>query len=165
MISLKILHIKNFMSKLLIKDVFDHLYVSEAIITTFNTFQINGQTNKEFYRDDESKELPMADYSTWSKLRPFCLELIKGNKTPSFLKTIFLLPNTETEQLLNNHSIGLTTSDINGLFINIKYSDGQLTCITGTSIKLFTLDKSLEQAFDSYVKQFLSKNEIDFEEL
>lgn len=166
MFSLKINNVKNFMSKLLMSDVFDLLYISEATISTFNTFQISGQINKEYYTKEETESMNIGNYSNWGKLRPFCLELIKGNKTPSFLKIIFLLPDQDVEQLLNVNIINnISVNDINGLFINLKYANGVLTCITGTSLKIFTMDKSLEQAFDSHFQQFLQKNGIDFETL
>ena len=165
MIAVKINNIKDFMTKLLVKDTFDNLYVSEATISTYNTFQINGLINKNFYTSEEPESNDSAEYSLWKKLRPFCFELIKGSKTPSFLKIIFLLATEDITKLIEKNDLGFTLDDINGLVLNIKYSEGEITCITGSSIKLFTMDKSLEHAFDSYVKQFLSQNNIDFEEL
>jgi len=165
MIAVKINNIKDFMTKLLVKDTFDKLYVSEATITTYNTFQMNGLINKSFYTSEEPESNDSAEYSLWKKLRPFCFELIKGSKTPSFLKIIFLLATEDITKLIETNNLGFTLDDINGLVLNIKYSEGVITCITGSSIKLFTMDKSLEHAFDSFVKQFLSQNNIDFEEL
>ena len=37
--------------------------------------------------------------------------------------------------------------DIEGLYLNIRYDGKGLTCITGTSLKLFTLDRTLELAW------------------
>ena len=165
MIALKINNTKDFMTKLLVKDTFDNLYVSEATISTYNTFQINGLINKNFYTSEEPESNDSAEYSLWKKLRPFCFELIKGSKTPSFLKIIFLLATEDITTLIETNNLGFSLDDINGLVLNIKYAEGVITCITGSSIKLFTMDKSLEHAFDSYVKQFLSQNNIDFEEL
>ena len=165
MIAVKINNIKDFMTKLLVKDTFDNLYVSEATISTYNTFQINGLINKNFYTSEEPESNDSAEYSLWKKLRPFCFELIKGSKTPSFLKIIFLLATKDITTLIETNNLGFSLDDINGLVLNIKYAEGVITCITGSSIKLFTMDKSLEHAFDSYAKQFLSQNNIDFEEL
>ena len=165
MIAVKINNTKDFMTKLLVKDTFDNLYVSDATISTYNTFQINGLINKNFYTSEEPESNDSSEYSLWKKLRPFCFELIKGSKTPSFLKIIFLLSTEEISKLIEVNNLGFTLDDINGLVINVKYCEGVITCITGSSIKLFTMDKSLENAFDSYVKHFLSQNNIDFEEL
>ena len=165
MIAVKINNIKDFMTKLLVKDTFDNLYVSEATISTFVTFQMNGLINKNFYTSEEPEANDSAEYSLWKKLRPYCFELIKGSKTPSFLKIIFLLATEDIAKLIEVNDLGFSLDDINGLVINIKYSEGVITCITGSSIKLFTMDKSLENAFDTYVKHFLTQNNIDFEEL
>ena len=92
-----------------------------------------------------------------------CFGLIKGNKVPTSLKIIFLLSEGDTSQLSGQTDIN--PEDINGLFINIRYSDSGLTLVTGTSVRTFTLDKSLEHAFDSYVKVFLETSGINYEEI
>lgn len=165
MIALKITDVKTFMSKLLVKDTFDELYVPEATISTYNTFQINGQLNKNYYSPEELESIGNIEYSQWKALRPFCFELIKGGKTPIFLKIIYMLPELSILEIIKSHDLSFTLDDVNGLFLNIKFFEGTLTCITGSSMKLFTMDKSLDQAFDVFIKKFLSKNDIMFEEL
>ena len=49
MIALPIKHVKDFMNKLLLQDTFDRFLVSEASITTFTTFSIDGQLHADFY--------------------------------------------------------------------------------------------------------------------
>lgn len=151
MISIEISDIKSFMSKLLVKDTYDRLLVSEITLTTGNTYNISGKINRSFYTGEELEALPSQDYASWETFRPTCFSLIKGIKTPSFFKIIFLLPSDMVEELLGQNHLDYRLSDINGLFINLKYQDGRLTCVTGTSLSLFTLDKSLEQAFDNLV--------------
>lgn len=163
MISLKITDTKSFMSKLLIKECFDELLVPEATISTYNTFQINGQINRNFYTDEEFSELSDKEYSRWKTLRPFCFELIRGTKTPVFLKVIFSLPESETESLISSAGLNFRPDDIGGLFFNIKFSEGSVTCVTGTSLKVFTMDKSLDNAFDDYAKNYFKKIGIDIE--
>lgn len=165
MIALKISDIKNFMSKLLIKDTFDELYFTEATISTGNTFQINGLLNKNFYTSEELESIGNAEYSQWKSIRPFCFELIKGSKTPTFLKIIYMLPKKNAAEIIIANSLGFTLDDLNGLFLNVKFHEGTLTCITGSSMKLFTMDKSLDHAFDAYIRHFLTINEINFEEI
>ena len=46
-----------------------------------------------------------------------------------------------------------------------KLCKAGLTLVTGTSVRTFTLDKSLEHAFDSYVKVFLETSGINYEEI
>lgn len=165
MISLQIIDVKDFMSKLLISDTFNKFLLSEATITTGNTFTIDGHVNKDFYTPEELEDNNLADHtiSTWEMLKPFCFELIKGKKTPLSFKLVFLLSPTNVTKLLEQSGISLTPIDINGLFLNIKYINNTLHCITGTSIKLFTLDKSLETEWDNMIQKFFKANEIPFE--
>ena len=53
MIALQIKEIKSFMGKLLGTECFDSFLLEEAVITTYNTFRIDGRINREFYSDEE----------------------------------------------------------------------------------------------------------------
>ncbi len=165
MIALKINDVKHFMSQLLVKETFDIMNLSEATISTSNTFQISGEINREFYTDEELNLINNTTYSSWSSLKSICLGLIKGNKTPTYMKIVFLLPPTEVQKLIDMNRLDFSATDVNGLFLNIKYSENSLTIITGSSIRVFTLDKSLDTAFDKYCKQFLTLSNIDFDEI
>jgi predicted fused transcriptional regulator/phosphomethylpyrimidine kinase len=52
---------------------------------------------------------------------------------------------------------------VQGLYLNIRYNGETLTCITGTSFKTFTMDKTLEHAWDEMTENFFKKKGIDFE--
>ena len=41
------------MGKLLGTECFDSFLLEEAVITTYNTFRIDGRINREFYSDEE----------------------------------------------------------------------------------------------------------------
>lgn len=148
---IEIKDIRRFMSNLLVKNVYDKLLVSEITLTTGNTYTMNGQINAAFYTEDELSLLPSTKYATWEVFKPTCFSLIKGSKTPDFFKIIFLLPQDMVADLLEKNDLEFNINDIKALFINIKYQEGKLTCITGTSLSFFTLDKSLENAFDKFV--------------
>lgn len=105
MISLTIKDTKTFMSHLLIKDTFDNMLLSEAAIVTGNTYNINGSINRSFFSDDELASLASPSYSQWSKIKPVCFSLIKGNKVPTSLKIIFLLSEGDTSQLAGQTDI------------------------------------------------------------
>lgn len=164
MISLTITEVKKFMSHLLVHNTFDQLYLSEAEISTANLYTISGEVNRAYYSNEEYEELTDKKYSRWASIRPFCLELIKGSKTPTAMKIVFLLPDQSVSNLIEEAGLSYTAADINGLFLNIRYIDGTLSIITGTSVRVFTMDKSLDQAFDASVRRFLDKAGIPFEE-
>lgn len=156
MIAEQIKDVKKFMAKLLIDSTFDEFLVSNVSITTYNTFEIDGHIKKEFFTDEEFLELPDSHLSFWSKLRPFCYSLIKGNKTPVKFRMIFALNKTQIERLITANQLSVNADDVNELFLNIKYENSTLTYVTGTSLKIFTMDKSLETAFDTYISNFIS---------
>lgn len=150
---------KNFMQHLLLKSTFDAFSLIEGEITTYNTFKIDGYIHKSFFED-----APLAEYSQWADLKDFCFQIIRGKKTPLGFKFVLSLPREHFENFLSEHGItGINASDIQGMYINIRYSGNGLQCATGISFKSFVMDKTLDSIWDSYVKKFFLKHEIDFE--
>ena len=164
MISLQIKDVKAFMNKLLLQPVFDAFLVVEGSVVTYNTFHIDGHLQPDFYTKEEQEELGLSTrrFSRWQDLRPFCLELIKGKHTPLGFRFTFQLSPENTRKLLEQTESPFSLSDINGLILNIRYDNNGLFCTTGTSLSLFTLDKSLEQSWDQMVQKFLLRQEISF---
>lgn len=156
MIAEQIKEVKTFMSKLLIDNTFDKFLVADVSITTYNTFSIDGHINKDFF--DEEEFLALADHhlSYWETIRPICFSLIKGHKTPVRFKMIFALDREQIRKLIQTNQISMSEGDVNELFLNIKYENNTLTFVTGCSLKIFTMDKSLEKAFDQYISEFIS---------
>lgn len=167
MISLTLKDTKTFMSHLLIKDTFDTFLLSEATIKTSCSYSIDGQINRAFYSDEEWNNLKEEDksYTTWNSQKPFCFSLIKGSKVPSAMKIVMLLSKEKTADLLGSIESGLSIDNINGLFINIRYQEGHVSLITGTSINIFSLDKQLDATFDAYIRNFLINAGLDYEEV
>lgn len=164
MISLNVLDVKSFMSSILVHTVFDNFLLIDLDIATFNNFHISGFLNKTFYTEEEKEVIGEREYSKWGELKPIAFSLIRGNKTPLSFKFVFLLSQSNTEKIRTRSSINLTVEEMGGLFLNVKFENGILNIITGTSMKKFTLDKTLENEWDLDVKKFLSHYEIGFEE-
>lgn len=160
MISLELTEVKECMSKLLLSEVFDPFYFIEGDITTFSTFSIDGFLKKEFYNKED---VPSRDYALWKDVREFCFSLIKGKRTPLNFRFILGLSDSNVEKLLLGQGLDFKPEDVRGLYINLKYDGSKLHCITGTAMNLFTMDKSLEQAWDKMVQKFFTKQEIKFE--
>lgn len=167
MLSLTILKVKDFMSKLLINEIFDQFLLVEASITMLNQFIIDGHLHKEFYDNDapEQEELKERKYSLWKEVRPVCFNLIKGSKTPLQFKFVFQLSNANVSKLLTQGGIPLNETNINGLYLNIKFDGKNLSCTSATSVNVFTLDKTLDYEWDNCLKKFFVSNEIPFEEI
>ncbi len=161
MIALKILKQKNFMAKLLTTELFDNFLVEEVTIDTFNTFTIDGRINKEFFKNSEEPiEALNSEFSTWSRIRPIALSLIKGKQTPLGFKFILHLSETDKLTLLQDADMDISPDQIS-LGINLRFSQGEVIITTGVSYNIFTLDKSAEKAWDEYIPSFLESNGIE----
>ena len=143
------------MSRLLMKSDFDRYLLREAQIVTFVTFTIDGKMQKNFYSNEEYKDMGKPELAMWQKVRPICFEMIKGSRTPVRFKIVLKLNEEEMQKLIEENELSYTLSDVGGLYLNLVYENGDLNCITGTSMNLFTLDKSLEQLWDATVKKNL----------
>ncbi len=164
MISLQIQDVKDFMNHLLLKSTFDPFLVVEGTVTTYNTFHMNGRLKPEYYSSEEQEALGLSErrFSLWQELRPFCLELIKGKRTPLGFRFTFQLSPENTRKLLAQSGSTFSMDDIGGLILNIRYDSAGLFCTTALSLNLFTMDKSLDHTWDQMVRKFLIKQAVAF---
>lgn len=163
MIALQIADIKTFMKKLLLSETFDRFLLLEGSITTFNTFHIDGALQKSYYTQEEQDRIGERSLSFWAEVRPFCLELIKGKKTPLSFRFTFQLSPSNVEKLLSQTGISIPADQVRGLLMNLRYNGQQLSCTTGTSLAVFTLDKKLDHAWDDMVQKYFRQQGIPFE--
>ena len=161
MIALKIVDVKKFMEKLLVSPMFDHFYVFSADIKVSVTWHLDGSINKDYYSSDELEIMNDRTYILWSEVKHHIFNMIKGKRTPSNLKIVFMLANEPLQKYAEN--LNLAYEHISALFLNIKFDHSGLTIITGASQKTFSLDRALEQEWDQTLKQFLQTNDIEFE--
>lgn len=162
MIALSLTEVKECMSKLLLSDTFDPFLFIEGEIVTFSTFKIDGYLKKDFFDIDQ---VPERTYALWKDVRDYCFSIIKGKRTPLSFHFVLSLSDSNIEKLLKQNALSFQPQDVRGLYINLKYDGSKLHCITGTSMNLFTMDKSLEQAWDIMVQKFFTQTEIAFEQL
>lgn len=162
MIALALTDVKECMGKLLLSETFDPFYFIEGEIVTFSTFTIDGYLKKDFY---DAENAPEREYALWKDVREFCFSIIKGKRTPLSFKFILGLSDSNIEKLLLQQELDFKPQDVRGLYINLKYDGQNLQCITGTAMNLFTMDKSLEQAWDKMIQKFFTQKEIKYEVL
>ena len=148
------------MKHLLLTETFDHFLFIEGEITTFSKFSIDGYLQKSFFEDTEQ---PNVDFSFWKQIRDYCFSIIKGKQTPLNFKFIFSLSPENTARLITQNQLDFHPEDVQGLYLNIRFDGTDLLCITGTSLKTFSMDRSLEQAWDKMVQKFFIQKEIAFE--
>ena len=165
MIALRIVDVKDFMSKVLVKNTFDKFYLSDGVIETFTSFSFGGHLNPGYYSGDEQEALKERSLPLWHELKPFAYQLIRGKRLPMSFKLVFSLSRENLDWLISHHGLGLAPADIGGLFLNIKYENKEVLCVTGTSFKTFIMDKTLERLWDATALQFMKQNEIAVEQL
>ncbi len=165
MIALRISDLKQFTKKLFIGQTFDWFLVKEAVIVTFNSFSIDGRVRQGYYSEEELEAGKIEGLSAWRVLRPFCFSLIKGSRLPESFSIILKLPPSQAERFLRERNSSWLPEQVGGLFLNIRYEDQVLSCVTGLSMNQFTMDKTLDREWDDMVKAFLKREEIVFEEM
>lgn len=167
MLALKIMDIKGFMAKLLGGSSFDAFYFVEASITTFNTFTLDGTLHPDFFDEEKAQNIRESGqtYALWGDIRNLCFAIIKGTRSPLYFKIIFQQSRKNTEKILLQSGAAINSKDIHGLYLNFQYNNGELLCTTGTSLRIFTMDKTLDNYWDSLVLRFFHKQGISFEQL
>lgn len=164
MVSVEITGIKEFMNKLLNSEAFDSFYLEEAVIATFNTFIIDGHliksdTDELPDRPDnfpaggqpagQNNGQPSPVYSTWKQLRPIVFSLIRGDRVPHSMKLTLHAGSNYMHRLKNRPEASAYAASIKALAVNIRYENGRLRCVTGTSYQTFIMDKTIDNIWDS----------------
>ena len=109
MLALKITDIRDFTNKLFIGEVFDKFCLSEATVTTFNTFTIDGRLQKDFFDTDSMNRLTEhgRTHSLWKDIRPFCWSVIRGKRTPLSFRIVLHLSRSGVKASAPCFSVGV----------------------------------------------------------
>lgn len=164
MIALKILEVGQFMKKLLSEDAFDGFCLCEGTVDTYASFSLAGRLNRDYYSDDEWEVLDGREYALWKEMKPFVYSLLKGQRLPAGFALTLQLSDQNTQWLLSRYHLESLADQLKGLYLNIRYKRGGLSCITGLSYRTFVLDKTLEQVWDDTARRFLKQKGVLFEE-
>ena len=165
MVALKIEEQKTFTAGLFLGELFDRFLVREANITTFNSFTIDGRVRHGYYSDEELEEHQIEEFSAWKVLKPFCFSLIKGKRLPESFRIVFMLSPDGKEKFVESRVPGMAPDSVGGLYLNVLYENSEMTVVTGTSLNIFTMDKTLEREWDESVKEFLKKHDVACSEM
>ncbi len=144
----------KFMSELLTGERYDSFYLFEARIKTGIDYNINGKINKDFFDSDDRDIMAAEEYIDWKNIKPTVYELIKGDKLPLSLKLILMFNRENITRLAEMNNLPISENDIGALFFNVLYEKGKLTVTTGTSVKTFSLDKTLDHVWDDTVEKY-----------
>ncbi|MCI7098775.1 MAG: DUF5721 family protein [Lachnospiraceae bacterium] len=164
MIALTLPELKTATSCIFTKETFDYFLVKEITISTSNTFHVDGRLHPDYYTDEEKELLRDPVYSDWKSLRPFCYQLIRGKKLPRSFRLVFQLSESNVERFVDQYHIPCQVSDIGGLYLHFRYENQILSAVSGTSLNFFTLDKTIDTAWDEMVRRILKLAGILFTE-
>ncbi len=139
--------IKQFMSYLIKEDKFDSFETRGIEITMFTKINISCAVEKDFYENKE--DLP--DFCSWSLLKPYVFNIIKGNTRPKNMKIVFSFK--DTKEIHDNAK---------ALFLNILFDNNMILCTTATSQINFSLDKNVDFSWEDYIKGFFKNLGIAF---
>ena len=140
MVAIKIEDVKNFTSQLFLKESFDGFLLKEAEIVTFGTVTVDGRLRRGYFLPRELEELGEGAYGPWRLWRPHFFDLIKGKRLPERFRIVLQASKKRTEEFCSR--LGFAQENLPVLYLNIRYEDGTLYCITGLSLNFFTLDKT-----------------------
>ncbi|MCD8073640.1 MAG: DUF5721 family protein [Lachnospiraceae bacterium] len=154
----------GFVKKLLTDDTFDTFLLSEASITTFATFQVDGTFHPDYLDTSEADQLiaEKSGYTLWKRVRPFFFDLTKGRHTPLRFSIVFRLAPHNVKKLITQGGLPISPEQVDGLFLNIRFDGKTISCVSGVSMKSFTLDRSLEHAWDDMLEKFFRQKQIPF---
>ena len=146
------------------RDTFDEFLLSEAQVKTFCTFSVSGKTERGWYAEEELSRGEIGDSAPWRKIRPFLFSLIRGSRVPESFRITLKLAPAAAEQFLRES--GETAGEKNGgFFLNFRYEEGGLTCVSAASLSSFPPDRTLEEAFDRWTAEFFRSHGIAVLEL
>ncbi len=164
MVSYLVVNVKNCMNEMLCKETFDFFLLQEAIVKTYASFTIDGHRNDDYFTNEELEEQSFEDsIETYDNFRSKIYNLIKGKKLPLSFQLTLVLPRRVVNQIIEANNINFDAANAS-LVCNFKYIEGKLTVTTGINMKVFTMDKSLEEAFDKWIYNYLVHNNIELEE-
>lgn len=148
--------LKSFMSALLIGDTFDSWEVVEAKAETFFELSVNGRIRKSFFDNEDDV---IREFVVWKEIKDFFYRMIKGKRLPGLFRIVLCAEEQATEEFLKK--CGADTSEKGSrLLLNIRYSNGECSVTGGVSHQTFSLDKTLEQAWDQELQRILKEKGI-----
>ena len=164
MIQLWIEDTKKLTELLFIGEAFDKFLVREAHFVTGITVDLDGTLNADFFDSDETAALPDQTTAAWKSMKNLCFQIIKGKKLPKRFQIVLKLSSADIPAWLAKNGMDYSPETVKGLFFTLRYENQQLSCTSGTALTVFTMDKSLEQAWDRQMMKFFRAIEVAYRE-
>lgn len=142
--------VKGLMNMLLVKETFDAFELRTAAVQTFARFDIEGAPPAQLPEEgmEAGKPVEPRGYCLWGTIRPYVYGIIKNGGKPRFMKLVLALPQDKLERF----------DGAQALFINVTFDKNQVVITTGTAMRSFSLDKTVETKWDEYVTAFFGRS-------
>lgn len=163
MIALQITSMKQFMNQLLATDAFDSFLLEEAVISTANTFTIDGHVNQEFFYNEDGIPENLPEFRPWKEIKGLCFDLIKGKHTPLFFRFVLHLMPEKATALLEKEGCDVNPAQVKALVLNIRYDGTKAVLTTGTAFHTFLLSKEPDAIWDKSLQKYLEGKGIGYE--
>ena len=152
-VALDTTEVKGFMNRLLREEILDAFEVRGVELGLETRISINGaiEPPADAAEDNPEQVRQNLGYTTWEALRPLVFTIIKAGVKPRMIKIVFSCKPLEAQAIHSNAA---------ALFLNMVYENDSVAFTTATSQKAFALDKSLDDAWDEWVRVFFASKQI-----
>lgn len=148
--------LKPFMAILLKGELFDDWEIKEARVETFFELSVNGRLKKDFFEEPENIT---REFARWGEVKEIFFLTVKGKRLPGMFFVVLAARKEWTEKILRE--CGKEKEEAGAvLYLNIRYAAGRCRLAGGVSHTGFTMDKTLEYAWDKALQDFLKRNGI-----
>lgn len=144
--------VSDFYSELINNEKYDSFYLYEARIKVGIDYYINGKQNTDYF-DTEDKD-NLQEYVTWKEIKKVISVITGGDKMPISFRIILMFNRDNIKKLIEMNNMYIKLDDIGALFYNIYYENGKMSVTTGTSLKVFSLDKTMDQVWEDAVTKY-----------
>ncbi len=152
------------MQKFLMTDAFADFLLAEARVDTSVRYDIDGRVRKEFYTKEEQELQKFYEYEAWESVRPQVMQLVKGKRTPLFMKlALVYLPEKAQECFAAEELAAESENSVKYLLCTVKYENGVITLTGGISYQGFTMDKNPEKCWEHALCLLIERLGLEYE--
>ncbi len=158
---------RTFTAALFAGTLFDHMGTESIRLVTSSTLCVDGRCVAAFYTADELGAMPegLPEFVRWGELRGLAFHAVKGKKAPVSFQIILHADSGTLARLAAREECGVEAALIEALVLTIRYESGVCRLTSGTALRTFIPDKSLDRLWDEELQQFLAGHGIDFSDL
>ncbi|MGN0368000.1 MAG: DUF5721 family protein [Wujia sp.] len=147
---------KQFMQELLKQERYDSFYLYEARVKTKLDYYVSGKLNPQYLDTQDEADCAQEGQThiEWKDIKSTVFSFMDEDRMPISFKIILMFHKENILRLLEMNHVAIAAADVRALFLNIVYEQGQLHVTTGTSLDIFTMDKTLEHLWDETVQKY-----------